>query len=110
MEARGLGCDKEDSVPVMMVMEWDGVTLEQYERSREVVNFEGDPPRGGLFHVAAHDGQKLRITDVWESAEDFNRFVQDRLMPGVQQLGIQGQPNVEIYPAYNVFTPGYTPK
>jgi hypothetical protein len=44
---------------------------------------------------------------VWDSAEDFQRFVDDRLMPGVQQVGIQGQPQVEILPAHAIFAPGY---
>jgi hypothetical protein len=93
-----------------MIMEWDGVTLQQYDEARKVVNWEGDAPAGGLFHVAAHDGQKLRITDTWESAEQFQQFVDQRLMPGVQKVGIQGQPRVEVYPTHAVFTPGYTAK
>lgn len=92
---------------VVMIMEWDGVTLEQYEQARHVVRWESEKPPGGIFHVAAHDGQKLRVTDVWESAEQFQQFVEQRLMPGVAQIGIQGEPKVEIYPAYAIFAPGY---
>jgi hypothetical protein len=95
---------------VVMIMEWDGVSLEQYEQARGVVRWETDVPPGGLFHVASHDGQKLRVTDVWESAEQFQQFAEQRLMPGVQQVGIQGEPKVEIYPAYSIFAPGYTAK
>jgi hypothetical protein len=42
-----------------------------------------------------------------ESAEAFDVFVQDRLMPGVKKLGIPGEPQVEILPAHAVFAPGY---
>jgi hypothetical protein len=47
------------------------------------------------------------VTDVWESPEDFQRFVQTRLMPGVQQLGIQGEPKVELHPAHALFAPAF---
>jgi hypothetical protein len=31
--------------------------------------------------------------------------VQERLTPGVQQAGIQGQPDVKIYPVQAIFNP-----
>lgn len=92
---------------VVMNMVWRGVTPEQYEAARKLVNWEGDPPPGALYHVASFDQQAAYVTDVWESAEQFQRFADSRLMPGVQQLGIQGQPEVEIRPAHAIFTPGY---
>ena len=48
----------------------------------------------------------LRATDVWESADHFNRFVEERLMPAVTEIGIEGQPDVELYPLHAVFNPG----
>ena len=92
-----------------MTMRWDGVTLEQYDEALKLVRWEEERPDGGTFHVAAHDGQSLRVTDVWESAEQFQRFVDQRLMPGVASLGLPGEPQVEILPAHRVFIPGYTP-
>ena len=93
-------------MPIMMSMEWAGVTAEQYDGVRRTVNWEGDPPAGGIFHVASTTPQGLRVTDVWESAEHFNRFVESRLMPGVQKQGITSQPKVEILAAHAVFIPG----
>ncbi|HEV8688818.1 MAG TPA: hypothetical protein VGQ91_00865 [Ideonella sp.] len=97
-------------MPVMMMMEWSGVTPEQYEAVRKFVNFEAEAPAGGLFHVAAFDEAGLRVTDVWERAEDFQTFVEQRLMPGVAKAGIQGEPKVRILPAHNVYAPGYGPR
>ena len=92
-------------MPVMMVMEWAGVTPEQYDAARELVGWEREPAAGGRHHVAAFVGDTLRVVDVWDSPEDFDRFAQSRLMPGIQQLGIQGQPKVEILPVHREFTP-----
>ena len=90
---------------VVMSMRWAGVTREQYEKARQVINWEGDVPDGAVFHVAGFDDGGLRVTDIWESEDQFNRFVESRLMPGVQQIGIEGQPDVEFYPVQNVFNP-----
>ena len=90
---------------IVMIMKWDGVTSDQYEQLRKIVNWEGDAPKGAVFHVAGFDATGIRVTDIWDSADDFNNFVQNRLMPGTQQVGIPGQPQVEIIPAYAIFVP-----
>jgi len=91
---------------IMMIMSWEGATTDQYEQARTRVNWEGDVPRGAIAHFCSHDGKGLRITDICESGEDFQRFVDERLMPATQEIGIPGQPNVEIYPLHAKFTPG----
>lgn len=95
---------------VAMFMSWDGVTLQQYDEVRRLTNFEADPPAGGVFHSASHDGTALRVFDVWATPEAFQAFADTRLMAAVQQLGITTEPKVEILPQYNVFTPGFNPK
>jgi len=94
-------------MPVVMSMRWAGVTPQQYDAVRGIVNWEGDTPAGGLFHVSWFDSEGLRATDLWESAADFERFARERLMPGVQQVGISGEPQVEITEAHAVFAPGF---
>jgi hypothetical protein len=96
-------------MPIVMNMHWDGIDKTQYESIRKLVNWEGDVPPGAMYHVASFDERGIHVTDVWESAEDFQRFADSRLMPGVRQLGITGDPQVTILPSYTVFTPAYQP-
>ena len=91
---------------VMMVMTWPGVSIDQYEAVRKAVDWDNKLPAGGILHLCAHDGKDLRITDIWESPEAFQTFTETRLMPGVQQAGVTAEPQVEVMPAHNVFTPG----
>jgi hypothetical protein len=90
---------------IVMTMQWDGVTVEQYEQVRKLVGWETDVPAGGRFHVASFAAGGLRVTDIWDSAEQFNQFVEARLMPGVQKAGIVGPPRVEITPAHALHVP-----
>ena len=92
---------------VMMQMTWEGIGAEEYEAARKHVNWEGDVPPGAMFHVVAVTDNGVRFTDVWESAESFDAFVRDRLMPGVQELSIPGQPQVEILSAHRIFAPAF---
>jgi hypothetical protein len=90
---------------IIMFMKWDSVTPDQYERLRKIVNWEGNEPKGAVFHLAAFDNSGIRVTDIWESADDFNSFVQTRLMPGTAEVGIPGAPQVEIFPAHAIYVP-----
>ena len=92
-------------MPVMMIMEWKGVTADQYEQVRRSVKWETDVPDGAIFHVASIGDGALHVTDIWRSPDDFNRFVQERLTAGVQQAGIQSQPDVKVYPVQAIFNP-----
>jgi hypothetical protein len=94
---------------IAMLMTWKEITPELYDRAREIVNWEGDPAPGGLFHVAGFDEHGLHVVDVWESVEQFNEFVQTRLNPGIAQLGDFGQPQVEIVPVHALFAPAFQP-
>jgi hypothetical protein len=94
---------------IVMSMRWPGATREQYDEVRRTVGFEEHAPAGALFHVAAFDGDGLRVVDVWETAEDFRRFAETDLRAGTEAAGIEGEPEVEVLPAHNVFAPGYEP-
>jgi hypothetical protein len=85
---------------VVMQMTWSGIGAEEYEAARKHVNWEGDVPPGAMFHVIAVADNGERVTNVWESAEAFDAFVRDRLMPGVQEVAIPGEPQLEILPAH----------
>ena len=90
---------------VVMRMEWPEITPEQYEEARKVVHWESDAPQGAIFHVAFFDDDGFKVLDVWESEEDFQSFAENRLMPGLEPLGFEGEPKVTFTPAQAYFNP-----
>jgi hypothetical protein len=89
-----------------VLLSWAGVTREQYDEVLEKLGLDADPPAGGLFHIAGVTDDGLRVVDVWESAEAFQRFVGERLTPAVQAVGIETQPDAELVEIHNVYAPG----
>lgn len=89
---------------IVMLMQWTGVTKELYEKAREQVNWEGEVPKGAVLHIATFDEKGARVTDIWKSEGNLNNFVQNRLMPVTKEL-IDTEPDVEVYPLYNLFIP-----
>ena len=94
---------------VGMLLNLPGVTQEQYEQVNEKMwgHFPmrpEDAPDGLLMHSAGASEDGWYAYDIWESPEDFQNFVDNRLMPGIEQAGgIEGEPNVTFTPAHAVF-------
>jgi hypothetical protein len=86
----------------VIMQKWDGITPGQYDALRENVGWERDVPAGMRSHVASFGGGVLRMTDVWDCEELFGTFVQTRILPGLRQLGIPGQPDMIIQAAHEV--------
>src|SRR5262245_60478008 len=85
-------------MPTVMLMEWPEVSKEQYNSVIGALGLDAKPPAGGMFHVAGFTGGTLRVLDIWDSQQTFERFQQERLMGAVQKAGIKGQPNVQFFP------------
>lgn len=94
---------------IVMKMTWPALTSDLYDRVRAIVRWEEEPAPGGVLHVAGFDERGMHVVDVWESAEQFNAFVQSRLMPGIAQIGDHGEPAVEIIPVHALFIPAAQP-
>src|SRR5690349_12840344 len=89
---------------VVMRMSWPEVTAEQYDKVREIVGWETNPEPEGYFHVAFFDEGGFKAVDVWGSPEAFQSFVDNRLMPGIEQAGgVDGEPTVTFTPTHAVF-------
>jgi quinol monooxygenase YgiN len=45
---------------------------------------------GLIVHTAGEGPDGFCVVDVWESREAFDTFMNERIMPAVEELGIQG--------------------
>jgi heme-degrading monooxygenase HmoA len=66
--------------------------LEQADRIREAAGVSGPETlaEGQLFHLETErNGGGFRVVDVWESEEAFQRFVETRLGPAFEKVGVQ---------------------
>jgi hypothetical protein len=86
----------------VIMQRWDALTPDQYDTLRGIVRWDQDLPTGMRFHVASFDDGILRMTDVWDSAELFNEFVTTRIVPGLEQLGIAGTPDIIMTEAHEL--------
>ena len=89
----------------VMVMHWPEVTKDQYEQARREVKWETETPTGAKYHVSWFADDGLHVVDVWDKQSDFETFVQQRLGPAAQRIGIQGQPKVSFGEVHAIYAP-----
>ena len=93
---------------VAVQMDFEGATLDQYDQICKKMGLtpKGPGPAGAVSHFATMTDSGLRVVDVWESREQFEKFAQEQIGPLTQEVGIQGKPAMQFFDVHNYFTPG----
>jgi hypothetical protein len=86
---------------VAITMDFKG-TLEQYDDVIAKMGFTagGAGAPGSLFHWVAKTDDGIRVTDVWKTREEFDRFGQEQIGPLTQQAGLE-PPSMAFYDVHN---------
>jgi len=66
----------------------------------------GAGAKGGMFHWVTKTDDGLRVVDVWESREQFEKFAQDEIGPISQAVGVPSPPELQFFDLHNHLTAG----
>ena len=93
---------------VAVVIQFSGGTTDQYDQVIAKMGFThgGAGAPGSKFHWIAETPEGLRVTDVWDSPEQFEKFAEEQIGPFTQEAGIPGPPQITIHEIYNYMTAG----
>jgi hypothetical protein len=94
-------------MPIVRIVSPRDVTLEIYQRVRERMDTDNNPPEGLILHTASEVDGRLKVVDVWESEEHAERFGRERLGPAIMEVApeVGGPPEasqIEIYEIKNL--------
>ncbi|MFG1798448.1 hypothetical protein [Nocardia sp. NPDC049149] len=100
--------EKGFTMTIGVVLDFSGATLDQYDLMLQKLDFKplGPGSPGGLFHWVTATDTGIRVTDVWESQEAFERFTAEKVGPAAAEIGLPNPPEVTIYPVHNYLTAG----
>jgi hypothetical protein len=93
---------------VGVILDFEGATLEQYDQVIEKMRFTpaGKGAPGGLFHWVTKTERGIRVTDVWETRDQFQAFADEQIGPITAAVGIPSPPVVTFYEVHNHLTGG----
>jgi len=89
-------------------MEFSGGTLAQYDEVIQKMGFRPGGPGapGGLFHWVAKTDGGIRIVDVWETREQFEKFSNEKIRPISAEVGVPAASKVTFFQVHNYLTKG----
>lgn len=93
---------------IAVQLDFKGATLEQYDQVIQKMGFRpaGPGAPGGISHWVTKTADGIRVVDVWESREIFEKFSEEKIGPISQEVGFPGAPDVQLFEVHNYLTPG----
>ncbi len=90
-------------MPVAIEMDFPGATLAQYDQIIEKMGTTpgGPVPPGAIFHWVSQTDEGLRVVDVWETQEAFDRFAEEQIGPYSREVGITEPPQMRVHDVHN---------
>jgi hypothetical protein len=88
---------------VAVEMTFRGATTEQYDQIIQKMGLTagGATPPDAISHWVAETDDGLRIVDVWESQEAYEKFAQEKIGPYSAEAGITEPPETRVYEIHN---------
>jgi hypothetical protein len=88
---------------ILAIFTGNGMTKQMYESLREEIDWIHNHPLGAILHATGFDnsGNKIQVADIWESEEDLNRFIKEKLTPAMQKLNLPA-PQMEVFQIHSV--------
>jgi hypothetical protein len=91
---------------VAIEMNFKGATIDQYDQVNEKMGLTGgSTPPGAISHWVAKTDDGIRVVDVWETKDVFDRFAADQMGPYTREAGIDEEPEMRVYDIHNHLTP-----
>ncbi len=78
------------------------VTTQKYDECVSRLESQGDfPPDGLEYHVAFGSDGNFRVSEIWDSQEQFAAFG-EALMPILADIGIEFSAAPDVFPVHNI--------
>ncbi len=79
----------------------NSLTAEQYDKAIREMDEVNSPPDGRDYHVCFGSDGDLRVSEIWDSREQFEAYG-EKLMPKLAEIGIDPGPAPEIIEIHNI--------
>ena len=92
---------------IAVELNFPDATLDQYDQVIAKMGFQPSGPGGpgSLFHWVMKTDHGVRVVDVWQSADQFQRFADGQIGPITREVGMK-PPKVPMHEVHNYLTAG----
>ena len=90
---------------VITTLDITAMTPKEYRAVLDHMGVETRPAAGIYLHLTTPTSFGYRIVELWDKKEGFEQFLEKRLAPATQALGIERETVITVTPLHNLFAP-----
>src|SRR5262245_19011548 len=90
---------------VVSTLDVHGLTPHEYRAVMDELGVEGRPEEGIYLHLTTPADFGFRVVEIWDEKEGFDRFVEQRLAPAGEAVGLERSMEITVTPLHNFFAP-----
>jgi hypothetical protein len=93
---------------IVTTLDVNGLTANEYRAVLDELGVETRPDGGIYLHLATPTDFGFRIVEIWDEKEGFDRFLENRLAPAGEAVGLDQEMTIAVTPLHNFFAPRLT--
>jgi hypothetical protein len=90
---------------VVSTLDVTGLTAFEYRAVMDELGVEQRPEGGIYLHLTTPTDFGYRIVEIWDEKDNFGSFVERRLAPANQAIGLDRSTAITVTPLHNLFAP-----
>jgi hypothetical protein len=90
---------------VVSTLDVTGLTASEYRAVMDELGVERRPEGGIYLHLTTPIDVGYRIVEIWDEKDNFDRFVEHRLAPANEAIGLDRSTQITVTPLHNLFAP-----
>ena len=90
---------------VVTTLDITDLTAEEYRAVLDELGVETRPEGGIYLHLTVPTDFGFRVVEIWDEAEGFQRFLENRMAPATKAVGMDREVTISVKPLHNFFAP-----
>jgi hypothetical protein len=90
---------------VVSTLDIADLTATEYRKVMDELGVEKRPEGGIFLHLTTPTDDGFRVVEIWDDKEGFDRFVERRLGPASEAVGVEHSMSITVWPLHNFFAP-----
>jgi hypothetical protein len=88
---------------VVTTLDVTGLTASEYRAVMDELGVEQRPEGGIYLHLTAPTDFGYRIVEIWDEKDNFDRFLEHRLAPANEAIGLERATTITVTALHNFF-------
>jgi hypothetical protein len=97
--------ERRTPMTIVSTLDVTDLTASEYRAVMDELGVEQRPEGGIYLHLTTPTDFGYRVVEIWDEKANFDRFVEHRLVPANEAVGVDRATEITVRPLHNLFAP-----